>query len=154
MTKEESLELLQLRWPAVVGIVTRYDRDASAEVDRDGLIVHLSALSAERPGADGQRQRDRYIFRLTFVDYDEHAARIVLCDPEDRSIVGSGKQFYPSIEGNSVFSHETFLCMPGDRRCYEQGNHAEWKDRRHYHPEIVIGSLLELIRAPGYRGRA
>lgn len=154
MTNDESLELLERRWPAVEEVVAHYNQAAPAAVDRDGLVVHLSALSGERVAADGLRGRDRYIFRLTFADYDEHAARIVLCDPEDRRTVGNGKQFYPRIEGNGVFSHDTFFCMPGERRCYEQGNHFEWKDRRHYHPEVVIGSLLELIRAPSYRGRA
>jgi hypothetical protein len=154
VTREESLELLALRWPSVEELVARYNQAAPAEVDRDGLVVHLSALSGERAAADGQLLRDRYIFRLAFADYDEQAATIVLCNPEDRSTIGTAKQFYPSIEGNGVFSHDTFFCMPGDRRCYEQGNHPEWKDRRHYHPEIVIGSLLELVRAPGYRGRA
>jgi hypothetical protein len=91
---------------------------------------------------------------LTFADYDEHAARIVLCDPNDRKIIGVAKQFYPSIEGNGVFNHDTFLCMSGERRCYEQGNHPEWRHQQHYHPDVVIGSLLELVRAPGYRGRA
>jgi hypothetical protein len=154
VTREESLELLERRWPAVEELVARYSEAASAEVDREGLVVHLSALSGERAAPDGQRLRDRYIFRLAFADYDEHAATIVLCNPEDRETVGSGRQFYPSIDGNSVFSHDTFFCMPGERRCYEQGNHHEWRDRQHYHPETVIGSLLELIRAPGYRGRA
>jgi hypothetical protein len=153
VTREESLELLQLRWPAVEQVVAHYNRDASAAVQRDGLVVHLTALSAERPSPEGEMQRDRYVFRLTFADYDDHAARIVLCNPDDPSVIGTGKQFYPRIEGNNVFVHDTFFCMPGERRCYEQGNHPEWKDRQHYHPDIVIGCLLELIRSPGYRGR-
>ena len=43
--------------------------------------------------------------------------------------------------------------MQGDRRCYEQGNHPEWKLKEHYHPETVIGYLFALLRSPNYRGR-
>lgn len=154
MTNEESLELLLLRWSAVEEVVARYRREAAVEVLRENLVVFLSCLSAERTTVGAMPRRDPYLFRLDFADYDDHAARIFLCDPANRATIGSGKQFYPSIADNSVFSHETFLCMPGERRCYEQGNHPEWRGKQHYHPEVVIGSLLELIRSPTYRGPA
>jgi len=153
VTKEESLELLLERWPAVELVVRQYGGDPATDLSRDELLVHLRVLSAERSTPQGERVRDPYLFRLDASDYDEHAPRIQLCEPSDRTKVGVGKQFYPSIEGNGVFSHDTFFCMQGDRRCYEQGHHPEWKLKEHYHPDVVIEYLFELLRSPKYRGR-
>jgi hypothetical protein len=153
MTREESLELLLTRWPAVEDVVRQYGGDPSADLPRDGLVVHARIFSLERPTVEGGWVRDPYMFKLDFADYDDHAARIWLCDPSDQTKVGVGRQFYPRIEGNGVFNHDTFFCMQGDRRCYEQGNHLEWKLKEHYHPEIVVGYLFELLRSPGYQGR-
>ena len=154
MTREESLALLLERWAAVETVVRQYGGDPVVVLSRDGLVVHVKAESGERPTSEGVKVRDPYVFKLDFTDYDDHAPRIWLCDPADPTRVGVGKQFYPRIEGNSVFNHDAFLCMPGDRRCYEQGNHQEWKRKEHYHPEIVIGSLLELLEPPNYKGSA
>jgi hypothetical protein len=132
----------------------QYGGDPAIDLRREDLIVHVRISSAERAADSGTRVRDPYVFRLDFVDYDDHAARIVLCDPCDaKARTGAGREFYPNIEGNQVFSHDSFLCMPGDRRCYEQNNHPEWKLKQHYHPDIVIGSLFALLQSPNYRGR-
>jgi hypothetical protein len=152
VTSQESLELLLERWTAVESVVREYGGDPHTDLSRDGLVVRLRILSAERPEA-GSRVRDLYLFKLDFADYDDHAPRLALCDPRDPAVVGVGKQFYPKIDGNNVFVHDTFFCMPGDRRCYEQSNHSEWRKKEHYHPEIVIGYLFELLRSPTYRGR-
>ena len=154
MTREESLELLLERWPAVENVVRQYGGDPAVDLSRDVLVVHVKILSAERPDPESGRVRDPYVFKLDFADYDDHASRIWLCDPDDRTKLGVGRQFYPQIDGNNVFNSEAFFCMPGDRRCYEQNNHAEWKRKEHYHPDIVIGSLFELLRSPSYKGRA
>jgi hypothetical protein len=154
VTREESLALLLQRWGAVENVVRQYGGDPTTDLSRDGIVVQVTIRSAERSTTDGGRTRDPYVIKLDFVDYDDHSARIYLCDPSDSTKVGVGKQFYPSIEGNSVFNHEGFLCMPGDRRCYESGNHQEWKKKEHYHPEIVIGSLFELLQSSSYKGRA
>ena len=153
MTAEESLELLQARWRAIEEVVKSYGGEPATDLTRDGLTVHVRVFSRERPTASGALERDLYVFRLWFQDYDDHAPRVWLCDPAEPTKLGIGRQFYPKIQDNNVFGHETFFCMPGDRRCYEQGNHPEWKRRDHYHPEVVIGSLFELLHAPGYQGR-
>jgi hypothetical protein len=84
----------------------------------------------------------------------EARSRAAAAPLNDPTKVGVGRQYYPRIDGNGVFSHDTFFCMPGDRRCYELGNHLGWKRKEHYHPEIVIGSLFELLRSPAYKGPA
>ena len=153
MKREESMALLDARWPEIERIVKDYGGDPATDLQGDGLVVHVRIWSRLRPVTGADPTRDLYLFQLDFVDYDDHAPRVCLCDPTDPSKVGSGKQFYPLIEGNGVFTSDTFLCMPGDRRCYEQGNHAEWIQRCHFHPEIVIQTLFELLRLPGYKGR-
>lgn len=153
MTKEESVALLLERWAAVEDLVRHYGGNPTADLSRDGVVVHVRILSRERPTPEGGRMRDAYIFKLDFADYDDHAPRIWLCDPEDKTKVGVGKQFYPKIDGNGVFNHDTFFCMPGDRRCYEQGHHSDWKLKQHFHPDVVIGYLFELLRSPSYAGR-
>lgn len=154
MTPEETLSLLLERWPAVELVVSQYGGNPETDLSRDGLVMLVRILAQERVDAEGRAVRDHYVFKLDFADYDDHAPRVWACNPADPKAVGQGRQFYPKIAGNNVFSHETFLCMPGDRRCYEQGHHPEWKKREHFHPEIVIGSLFELLRSPGYEGRA
>lgn len=161
MTGDESEVLLLQRWQALEEVVRSYEgdpatdviRDLDAAAARDRLIVHVRIRSTAWTTPDGVEERDSYWFKLDFIDYDEHAPRIWVCDPEDHRKVGSGKQFYPGIPGNGVFNHDTFLCMPGDRRCYETGHHPEWRRKEHYHPDIVIGSLFELIRSPTYQRR-
>jgi hypothetical protein len=152
VTDDESLELLQARWPAVVDTVAAFG-GVPEDLSRDGLMVLIRMRSRTRCGPDGKDVHDEYVFRLNFTDYDEHAPRIVLCNPADPAQQGNGKQFYPRIEGNNVFNHDTFFCMPGDRRCYEQGNHMEWKQKHHFHPDVVINSLYALIQSPHYKGR-
>jgi len=153
VTQEESVELLLERWAAVENLVRQYGGNPTTDLSRDGLVVYVTILSAERNTPECQRVRDPYLFKLEFADYDEHAPRIRLCDPDDRTKTGVGTQFYPRIESNGVFGHESFFCMQGDRRCYEQGNHGEWKSKEHFHPEVVLGYLFELLRSPNYRGR-
>jgi hypothetical protein len=150
--KEESVALLIDRWSALEGVVRHYGGDPATDLARDDLAVYLKIVSAKRSTQDGLHVRDPYWFRLEFDDYDDHGARIYVCNPDDRSKVGIGKQFYPVIDGNGVFNHEAFLCMPGERRCYE-GHHAEWKHKEHFHPEVVAGYLFELLRSPSYKGR-
>jgi hypothetical protein len=153
LTADESFELLLARWPAVEDVVRQYGGDPTADLSRDGLVVYLRVMSAERVDEETRRVRDPYLFKLDFTDYDEHAARIWLCAPTDRTKVGIGKEFYPKIAGNGVFGHDSFFCMQGDRRCYEQGHHAEWRLKEHYHPDVVIEYLFELLRSPNYQGR-
>lgn len=153
MTREESIALLLDRWPAVEAAVAEYGGDPSTDLSRSDLVVWIRILSRERIGPNGDRVRDPYVFKLDFADYDDHAPRIWLCDPARIERVGVGREFYPLIEGNGVFNHDTFFCMPGDRRCYEQGNHPEWKQKRNYHPDSVIISLFALVQSPQYRGR-
>jgi hypothetical protein len=154
MSPEESLQLLLRRWDSTVDVVRSYG-GTPGDIWRAGLILGVR-IYAERRDAAGNPVRDPYVFRLDFADYDDHAARVQLCDPSDPTRVGEGKEFYPLIDGNSVFSHEAFFCMPGDRRCYEHGTgqHKEWMEKHHYHPDIVIGSLFEILRSPGYRERS
>lgn len=152
MTVEESEALLAARWSAVEEVVRQYGGDPASDLTRDGVQVRVKMLSAKRVTPAGSL-RDPYIFQLSFNDYDDHAPRIRLCDPADPTKVGVGRQFYPTIEGNNVFGHETFLCMPGDRTCYETSGHLEWRLKQHFHPEVVVGYLFELVQSPTYKGR-
>lgn len=162
MTGEESEALLLQRWAALEEVVRHYGGDPAQDlvraVDatkaRERLIVYVRIRSAEWTEPDGRRGHDTYWFKLDFVDYDDHAPRISVCNPNDYRSGANGKAFYPKIANNGVFSHDNFLCMPGDRRCYDDaGNHPEWRRKEHYHPDIVVLSLFELIRAPGYERR-
>ena len=146
MTAEESERLLMERWPALEAVVREYGGDPALDLVRDTdaasplgrLVVHVRIRSAGWIAPEGVQESDTYWFKLDFSDYDEHAPRIWVCDPRDHRNIGTGRQFYPAIPGNNVFGHDTFLCMPGDRRCYESGNHSEWRRREHYHPDVVI----------------
>lgn len=154
MSREESLLLLDARWPELENAVRRYGGDPAIDLVRDELVVHLRILARARTADGGRSVRDVYWFRLDFADYDEHAPRIYVCDPQDRSRMGTGRQFYPLMTGNGTFGHDGFLCMPGDRRCYDSGNHPEWKVRGHYHPDVVAEYLFELLTSHQYQGRA
>lgn len=150
MRAEESEDLLVERWPAVERVVREHGGDPATDLSRDKLVVMLRATSRIRPGATGG---DLYVNRLVFEDYDDHAPRVWFCNPEDPTQLGQGQQYYPQLEGSGVFSHAGFLCMPGDRRCYDVGHHAEWRKKEYFHPETVIGYLLTLVKSPSYRGR-
>jgi hypothetical protein len=149
---DESEELLLERWPAVEQVVSALGGEPATDLARAKLVVVVRAIS--RP-AFGTKGGDLYVMRLVFDDYDEHAPRIWFCNPADPTQLGHGQQFYPKLEGNGsgVFAHAGFLCMPGDRRCYEAGHHAEWRRKEYFHPDVVIGHLLALVKSPNYRGR-
>jgi hypothetical protein len=149
---EESEELLLARWPEVERVVQSFGGDPSTDVSRDKLVVTVRATSCRSPGA---QQGDPYVMRLVFEDYDDHAPRIWFCNPNEPSQLGQGQQYYPKLAGNGsgVFSHAGFLCMPGDRRCYDAGHHAEWRKKEYFHPDVVIGHLLALVKSPNYQGR-
>jgi len=149
---EESEGLLLDRWSRVEEVIRDHGRDPITDVVRDKLVVTLRAHAALRPDATTP---DLYIFRLDFMDYDSHAPSIWLCNPEDPTQTGQGQQYYPKLNGagSGVFAHPNFLCMPGDRRCYDAGHHAEWKKLEYYHPEFVVESLLLLLRSTDYQGR-
>ncbi len=153
MSPDESLLLLEKRWEAVRRAVRECGGDPDANLTRDGLLIQIRILSRARTGADGASVRDAYVFRLHYADYDEHGPRLALCNPDDPKQVGTGQRFYPKLEGNATFNHSGFFCMPGDRRCYESGNHQEWKKKEYFHPDVIIESLYSLLQSPQYRGR-
>lgn len=153
MREEESVDLLVDRWPLVERVITDLGGNPATDVSRDKLVVMVRAISRPAPDAT---TGDRYVMRLVFEDYDEHAPKIWFCNPDDPTELGQGQQFYPKLEGSGggVFSHSGFLCMPGDRRCYDAGNHRdEWMKKEYFHPDAVIGALLSLVKSPNYRGR-
>jgi hypothetical protein len=152
MKAEESEELLVARWPEVERVVREHGGDPATDVLLDKLVVMLRATSSVPSGAT---KGDLYVNRLIFEDYDDHAPRIWFCNPGDPTQLGQGQQYYPRLEGSGsgVFSHAGFLCMPGDRRCYDLGHHPEWRKKEYFHPEAVVGSLLALVKSPNYRGR-
>lgn len=152
MTPEESLALLAARWSRVEALVEGYGEDPSACLTRDCLVIRARIESREREVPGAPSTRDLYVFRLDFADYDEHAPRIFLCDPTDPTKIGTGRQFYPRIGNNNVFNHDGFLCMQGDRRCYESGHHPEWRQQQYYHPEVVLEFLFQLLRSEHYQG--
>jgi hypothetical protein len=152
MKEAESEDLLVERWSAVELVVREHGGDPATDLLRDKLRVTLRAFSH---AASSAQQGDLYVIRLVFEDYDDHAPCIWFCNPEDVTQLGQGQQYYPKLEGSGsgVFSHAGFLCMPGDRRCYDAGHHAEWRKKEYFHPEAVIGLLLALVKSPTYRGR-
>lgn len=146
--------LLRERWQAVEDVVREHGGDPSTDLKRDGLTVFIRIRS--RPVAhDGEQgvRADDYLVRLVYADYNEHAPRPSFCDPANPERVGQGMEFYPLIESNGVFGNPTFWCMPGDRRCYDAGNHPDWRREEHYHPEVVVSYIYGLLRSPKYKGR-
>lgn len=153
MRAEESEDLLVERWPLVERVITDLGGEPTTDLSRAKLVVMVRAISQPCPGAAAG---DCYVMRLVFEDYDEHAPKIWFCNPADPTQLGQGQQFYPRLEGSGsgVFGHSGFLCMPGDRRCYDAGHHRdEWMKKEYFHPDAVIGSLLSLVKSPNYRGR-
>jgi hypothetical protein len=150
--------LLAERWPAVAEFLTKKGQDATRDFWRDERVAYVRLLARARvwkaPDGTETELRDPYVFRLDFADYDEHAPRIDVCDPTNPVNGAKGRKFYPRIDGNGVFGNGDFLCMPGDRNCYEKSGHAEWRKAEHYHPEVVIESLHNILNLPGYAGRA
>jgi hypothetical protein len=147
--------LLLQRWPHIEAVVRDHGGDPATDLSRDGLIIHVQAWSKPVPLPENPSalQRDLYRFRLDYHGYDEMAPIVQLCDPKPPHRIGGPFEFYPVIEGNGVFGHGTFFCMPGDRRCTDSGNHQDWKRVEYYHPEFVVGEVLGLIQSPKYRGR-
>jgi len=148
--------LLDRRWPKVEQVVREQGGDPATDVWRKDLVVHARILARPRveETPEGPKEaRDAYVFRMEFNDYDEHGPRTYICNPEPPHETSTNMKWYPDFTSGHPFTRADFLCMPGDRRCQDAGNHPEWAKKPHYHPDAIIASLSDTLNWPTYKGR-